>query len=227
MELVEPQGVGLMAFLGVLGFCATWWVWAVASTAPGGTSRHGLLAALGLVGWVGATSVPTALGWVTPETTLPGVPLMMGLLLAVGLGLPWTSFGRRLAYGVPLGALVGFQAMRLPLELVLHVWADEGVAPPQMTWTGQNIDIIAGVVALVLAPFAGRSKGAAWASQVVGIVLLANVLRVVVLSIPTPFRQFETPLLLPFGLPTVWIATVCVTGAVLVHGLTVRRLLGR
>lgn len=220
-----PAGFSLMLFLAVLVFCVGAFVAGVAATArPERRLRDGGLALAGAVLWVALTSVPTGLGWVTPERAVPGVPLVMGSLLLVAVVLSLSPLGRRLG-GLPLCALVGFQAMRLPLEVVLHLWGDEGVVPVQMTWSGQNPDVLSGIVCLLLAPFVGRSRLLAWVSQVVGVVLLINVLRVVATSLPTPLQQFDEPLLLPFMLPSFWIAPVCVFGALLFHGITLRRLL--
>ncbi len=215
-------------FLAVVGFCVLSFVAMVGSTAP--PDRRGAqagVAGVAVVAWVGVLSIPPATGLVTPEAAVPGVPLMILGVFAMTFAVVFSPLGRRLASEVPLWALVGFQAMRLPLEVVLHGWSDGPLVPVQMTWSGQNLDVFAGITALLLAPFVQRSKGLAWLSQGVGIVLLANVLRVVVLSVPTPLRAFDEPLLLPFSVPHVWIAPVCVGGALVVHGLTVRKLLQR
>ena len=53
--------------------------------------------------------------------------------------------------GLPIAALVGVQAFRLPLELVLARWKNQGVIPVQMTFEGHNFDIVTGVLALVTA----------------------------------------------------------------------------
>ena len=213
-------------FLIVVAFCVSAFTAMVGLTAPVGKGgQQAGLTVLAIVTWVAILSVPTGLGWATPETPLPWAPLVMAIVTITTAALIASPLGRRLALGVPLWALVGFQGMRLPLEIVLHEWSAGPLVPVQMTWDGQNLDVIAGITCLALAPVAGRSRLAAWVSQVVGVGLLMNVLRVVVLSIPTPLMRFEEPLLLPFSLPHLWIAPVCVGGALVVHGLTVRRLL--
>lgn len=100
-----------------------------------------------------------------------------------------------------LGALVAFQGFRLPLELVLHAWAEAGTIPATMTWTGQNVDILSGVAALVAAPFAARHRAAAWLTSIVGALLLA------------------------FHLPYATILLVCVGGALAGHIVLLRALL--
>src|SRR5687768_9672431 len=122
---------------------------------------------------------------------------MNALILGVGL----SPVGRWLSL-LPLPALVAFQGFRFPLELVLHSWAAQGVIPFTMTWSGKNWDIISGVLALAAAPFCRRSIVWAWLANVVGLVLLANVTRVAVLSSPVSFGWPVTPKLeLVFHLP--------------------------
>ncbi|MCB9691395.1 MAG: hypothetical protein H6736_06215 [Alphaproteobacteria bacterium] len=218
-----PTGVGLWLFLAVVAACLAWLVAAVVHTAPAARrARDGGLAVVAVVVWLGVASLPVGLGLADPAHPVPVVPIMMGTIFAVAFGTAASPLGARLAR-LPLAVLVGFQAMRFPLEIVLHLWAEEGVAPPQMTWTGENVDIVAGITCLVLAPIADRSRAAAWASQAVGIALLANVLRVVGGSV---LGRYPDPLLIPFQLPAFWIAPVCVCGALMVHAITLRRLLG-
>ncbi len=224
--MVHASGPALWSFLVIVAVC--WGIGAgsvAAISAPAHRVRNGALAFIGLVVWTLVQSIPIHLGWVTPDNPIPGAPLQMAVMFMVVLAVVFSPLGRRLSTTLPLWLLVGAQGLRLPLELVLHAWAEQGVVPPQMTWTGQNIDIIAGAVCLLAAPFVVRSRAIAWTSQVVGVVLLANVMRVVILSLPTPIKQFDEPLLLAFQLPAQWIATVCVAGAVLFHGLVIRKLL--
>lgn len=189
--------------------------------------HRGKFIALALAGGtvVGLQSALVASGrlWALPAH---GLPLFFGsvLLGAVALGL--SPLGRRMAESVPLVALVAFQGFRLPLELVLHSWAGQGTIPETMTWTGQNWDIVSGVVALVCAPWAARRRGLAWGVNVVGFLLLLNVARVAVMSAPLPFAWGQTPpLLVAFHLPYALIGPVCVGGALLGHVVLTRALL--
>jgi len=151
------------------------------------------------------------------------------MVLVLG-GAGWLTLsqtGAALATWTPMVVLVGFQAFRLPLELVLHGWVEQGIAPPQMTWTGANIDILAGVVALVSVPVVHRWRRFGWVPTLLGLVLLANVVWVVVRSLPGPLRAFTDPIHLPARFPHVWIATVCVAGALAGHLIAVRSLVSR
>ena len=62
----------------------------------------------------------------------------------------------------------------------------------------------------------------------VGIVLLINVGRVVVLSSPLPFAwDVEPSLQLAFHVPFAWIVPICVGGAIFGHAVLTRALLRR
>lgn len=223
-----PGMFSVSVFYAVVAFCLGSWVLAVAVTAPAGQRpRQAALTAIGLGAWVAAHASLVGFGIVTEDDALPWAPMQMAVLfvgVAVWVGSP---IGRRLSRELPMGALVGFQAMRIAVEVVLHWWEAEGVAPLQMTWSGDNLDVWSGIVALVGAPFAGRSRAVAWFTQLVGIGLMVNILRIVATSLPTPLLAYDEPLLLPFHLPTQFIATVCVASAIAFHGLTIRRLLTR
>ncbi|MBP6506054.1 MAG: hypothetical protein KA257_00685 [Opitutaceae bacterium] len=156
---------------------------------------------------------------------LSGLPLFFGSVLIVSCAVGVSPLGGRLAAGVPIAALVGFQAFRLPLELVLHSWSAQGVIPVTMTWTGRNWDIVSGTVALVAFPWAGRSRAIAWFANLVGLGLLLNVMRVALMSSPVPFGWDVTPpLLLALHLPYALIGPVCVGGALLGHIVLTRKL---
>lgn len=175
--------------------------------------------------WLIADSAIVASG------TLAAAPMPWVLLFFLGnniiaLLLAFSPFGEKLARRLPLAALVGFQAFRLPLELILHEWAEQQVIPETMTWTGANFDIISGIVALIAAPLASRFKPAGWIANVVGFFLLLNVARVAVMSSPLPFAWDVTPpLQLAFFLPYAWIIPFCVGGALAGHVILTRALM--
>lgn len=186
-----------------------------------------LLVALGLGAWLGGLGALVASGRLAalPEQ---GLPAFFGAIILVSVGVGLSPLGGRLAGALPLAALVGFQAFRLPLELVLHDWTRQGTIPGTMTWTGQNWDIVAGTVALLAAPFANRRRGIAWGANLVGAVLLLNVIRTAVMSSPLPFAWGQQPpLLLALHLPYALIAPVCVGGALCGHVVLTRALLRR
>lgn len=174
--------------------------------------------------WLGAQSALVVSGRLS-SLPLNGLPFVFGPILLLWTGLALSPIGRRLATAIPLAALVGFQAFRLPLELVLHSWARQGTIPLSMTWSGQNWDIVSGILALLCAPLAGRYRIAARLANVIGLALLINVIRVAILSSPVPFGwNTQPPLLLAFHLPYMLIAPVCVGGALFGHLVLTRAL---
>lgn len=183
------------------------------------------LVALGLTAWLGLVVLAVGSGWLA-QLPMGGFPVLFGAVLVVSAGVALSPLGARLA-GLPLGALVAFQAFRLPLELVLHNWAAQGTIPETMTWSGQNWDIVSGVVALAAAPWAGRHRALAWTANLVGAGLLLNVMRVAVMSAPVPFGWGVTPpLLLAWYLPYALIGPVAVGGALAGHIILTRALVG-
>jgi hypothetical protein len=200
----------------------TWWAYRRLQLPA---ARPTLLVTIFLIAYLALFSASVATG-VIESHPMPGVPILLAGSLLVALMLGLSSPGRQLATRLPLAALVAFQVFRLPLELVLHTWADQGTIPPTMTWTGQNFDVVTGIVALLAAPLATRWRPAAWIANVVGILLLINVGRVAVMSSPLPFAWgVQPPLQLAMHLPYALIIPVCVGGALTGHVVLTRALL--
>jgi hypothetical protein len=147
----------------------------------------------------------------------------LGTALAVGL----SRAGHRLAQGLPFAALVGFQTFRLPLELVMHQAAAQGIMPTVMSYGGYNYDIVTGVLALPVA------LALAWGRAPRGLVVLFNAVGLVLLSVIVVVAFLATPLVRAFGddqlnawitqFPYAWMA-VMVTSALLGHILLFRKL---
>jgi hypothetical protein len=188
--------------------------------------RVTIRAAVGLGLWLGALSVVVGTGRLA-QLPMGGFPIFFGAVLIVSVSVALSPLGARLAT-LPLAALVAFQAFRLPLELVLHSWVEQGTIPATMTWSGQNWDILSGVVALIAAPWANRHRWAAWIANVIGATLLLNVMRVAMLSAPVPFGwHVSPPLQLVWYLPYALIGPVAVGGALVGHIVLTRALIGR
>lgn len=174
--------------------------------------------------WVSALSLLVSSGLLT-KYTIPMLPIFFFCICFGGVGFGLSSWGTKMSQ-LPLWMLVVFHSFRWPLEWVLHEWALQGTVPETMTWTGQNFDILTGVMALgILIPFVSQ-KNYAWLFNIVGSLLLFNVLRVVVFSSGLPFSwPLEKPLLLALYLPYALIAIVCVWSAIAGHVILWRALL--
>jgi len=110
-------------------------------------------------------------------------PLFGALFVAFALtiALARGAVGSRMARELPLAAIVGFQAFRLPLELVMHRAATEGTMPVQMSFSGWNFDIVTGASAVVVAWLVARGSAPRWLVLAWG--LMSSVLLVVIVSI--------------------------------------------
>ncbi|HEX8831895.1 MAG TPA: hypothetical protein VF705_12055, partial [Longimicrobium sp.] len=181
--------------------------------------------------WLAATFAAAASGRLRFDTVPPTMAVLFvvswGMALRVGLG----RTGARLAEWTPLGLLVLVQAFRLPLELLMHRAYSEGLMPGQMSFSGRNFDIVTGTTALLLgvAMVARRGRVPLWlvaAWNVMGSLLLANVLVVALLSAPTPFRVFmsEPANTWISAAPWVWLPAVFVPAAIAGHVIIFRRL---
>ena len=225
-----PASTGsVVAFVAIVGFVVAAFVCAVHRAYRGdplAARRMTLLGAGGFIFYLAVVSALVASGRLA-ALPLYGLPFFFGSIFVVSIVFGLSRMGGRIAAEVPVPALVGFQAFRLPLELVLHQWALGGTIPETMTWTGQNWDIISGIVALACAPFA-RRRAIAWFANLVGSLLLLNVIRVAILSAPLPFAwDVKPPLLVALHLPYAWIGPVCVGGALAGHLILTRALLRR
>ncbi|MDB6140375.1 MAG: hypothetical protein JWO94_3447 [Verrucomicrobiaceae bacterium] len=181
--------------------------------------------ALFTVGWLFMTGLAASSGWLANFSTMPPhFSLLLGpaLLLAVWLGV--STAGRSLVL-LPVSVLIGFQAFRILVELLIHQAVAQGIAPVQMTWTGMNWDILSGVTALIVAPLAGRlPKKVLLGWNIMGLGLLLWIIGVALLSMPTIFQRLHPSNTWVAALPFVWLPTVLVPCALLGHVVLFRRL---
>lgn len=100
-----------------------------------------------------------------------------------------------------------------------------------MTFDGYNYDIASGLLALpvgwMLANRARYARAAAIAYNIIGLLLLFNIITIAVLSMPTPFRQFmnEPANRIIAEFPFVYLPGVLVVLAFAFHMLSLRQLL--
>ena len=162
---------------------------------------------------------------ITRANILPLAPILMASLFIVGILFSFSTGGKQLALKTPLYILIGFQAFRFPLEILLHLWSDQGTIPETMTWTGSNFDILAGLLSLGSFYFVKNNKKLGYFVNAIGFVLLMNVLRVVIMSSPFPFSwPLDQPLQLIFYFPYALIAPSFVLPAFVGHLLVFQRM---
>jgi hypothetical protein len=206
-----------------------WLAWRRAGEPAPRAGRAAALAAAATAVWMALTWQLAASGalhrW---DTTPPPFALLLVAIIGLAGRIAFSTTGRRLAQHVPLWALVGVQAFRYPLELAMHGLYEQGVMPGQMSYSGLNFDIVTGVTAvlvsgLVASGRAGRRTVAVW--NVLGLLLLINIVTVAVLSTPR-VRYFGDDRLnvFVFDPPFVWLPAVMVLAALAGHLVIFRAL---
>ncbi len=160
------------------------------------------------------------------ERFIPTAPILFLSVFAGSIYIAFSKIGMQISNTFSFKFLIGIQAFRLPLELILHHWTETKTIPETMTWTGQNWDIISGLSALFAIPFLNKNVKLVWLVQILGFCLLVNVLRVVILSSPLPFAwPLENPLLLIVYLPYALIGPLFVGVALTFHLVAFRKLI--
>lgn len=162
------------------------------------------------------------------DSTPPPFIAMMAVIFLSTCGLAFSPLGLSMASSLPFAMLIGFQAFRLPLELLMHNAADHGVMPVVMSFSGYNFDILTGLTAIPVAWMAHRNSAPRWlliAWNFMGCILLANIVTIAVAATPR-FAAFGPQQLNVWiaDAPFVWLPGVLVQAALLGHLLTWRKL---
>ena len=213
--------------LGALFVVATWRTGE--GLDPGARRRRTILAGAGLALWLAAQAAAALSGLLGRfDVRPPPMVIWFASMVVMTLALAWSPFGRRFADKLPFVALIGFQAFRLPLELVMHRAAVAGIMPNVMSFTGYNFDIVTGATALPLALYAWRRPVPRW------LIALWNVTGQILLLIIVGVAFAASPVFRAFGdgqlnvwvteFPYVWIA-VMVAAALFGHVVTLRKLM--
>jgi hypothetical protein len=162
---------------------------------PRAAIRRWILAtAILLVVWLGVSYGLGRTSWLADFGARPP-HLLRALLIttAATFALAFSRFGGRLARGLPVAGLVGYQLFRLPVELLLAWGRADGFVPVQMTFSGRNFDVVTALTAVVIAALAARGRAPRWlvlAWNLGGLLLLGNVVVIAALSMPGALRLF-------------------------------------
>jgi hypothetical protein len=235
MPAHSPSAVISVAIPGLAALLSGLFVFGVAcaerlrgARAPRALLRAGI-SGLGVLAWAALALALAHSGLLARfDARPPPFMVLLALTFALCLLLAFSRFGERLALDLPLWALVGFQAFRLPLELVLHRAVEDGVLPVEMSYAGYNFDILSGISALLLGIALWNGRAGARAVRIwnlLGFLLLANIVTIAVLATPR-FHAFGPTHLntLVAEPPFVLLPTILVQAALLGHILVFRRL---
>jgi hypothetical protein len=161
----------------------------------------------------------------------PGLAIIIPL--PVVLIIAFSKKGTQLLKSLPEHWLVYLQSFRIIVELLLLSAFIAGKLPVQMTYEGRNFDIMTGVLAIPVGyllankrPYAAKL---AIAFNIVGMILLLNILVIAVLSMPTPMRHFmnEPANTLVAQFPFILLPGILVPLAYSLHIFSLRQLFAR
>jgi hypothetical protein len=174
--------------------------------------------------WIFFQAALAASGFYINTSVLPPRPLIFGVLPTLLLIAAYFLFFRRsFIEKLPLSLLTLLHVVRIPVELVLAWLAAAGTVPEIMTFHGRNFDIVSGILAPIVYYFAGRegrvNRTVLIAYNILGLLLLANIVTIAVLSLQTPFQQFglDQPNRAVLHLPYIWLPTIVVPAVLFAH----------
>jgi hypothetical protein len=150
----------------------------------------GYAVAVGLLGiWLAYAGAFSWFGLLRdPSAQPPGIVLMVGPVFAVLILITAVlPPGRRLAAGLPLALLIGFQVFRVGVELTITELYFNGLGPRLLTLAGGNIELLIGLSAPIVAWITARSAAGgriAFGWNLLGVFSLLNVAVRAVLSAP-------------------------------------------
>lgn len=186
-----------------------------------------------MTGWTALTAVLAASGALADfESGQPRIPFLVLTQLIFVVWLAWFSGWSGYLARMPQTILVGLQCFRIPVEFLLAELAARKLLAMEMTFYGRNFDILAGVTALALAIWLRRDgeeslRPIVLGWNVMGLCLVTSVLAHGMLSVPYPFQvlHLSIPTFVVASFPVVWLATVLVPIAYLLHIVSIRRCL--
>jgi hypothetical protein len=165
--------------------------------------------------WILLQAVLGAGGFYSVTDSLPPRIFVFGVLPALLLIVIYFVFFRLTFIDrLPLRHLTLLHIVRVPVELVLLWLYTGGLVPRIMTFEGWNFDILSGLLAVYFAAFRGGSvkRSLLIAYNIVGIVLLINIVSIAILSLPTPLQRlaFDQPNRAVLLFPYIWLPTIIV-----------------
>jgi len=185
-----------------------------------------------ITAWLIIQTIISLTGFYTITKTHPPRFLLLVLpaLLFIIL-LFTTNKGRMFIDNMDVKMLTLLHAIRIPVELILFGLFINKTIPEAMTFEGRNFDVLTGLFALPVGYLLARKKSyaskLAIAFNIIGIILLLNILAIAVLSMPTSIRYFmnEPSNKLVGQFPFILLPGVLVPIAYTMHIFSLRQLL--
>jgi hypothetical protein len=153
-------------------------------------------------------------------------PLVLIIVILV------TPAGTRFTRRLDLRTLHLLHIVRIPVEICLYWLSLRKAVPELMTFAGNNLDIITGITVPILyftcfQRRIVRSMNVLLAWNIIGLVMLGNIIINGLLSAPTVFQQlaFDQPNIAILYFPFVWLPCFIVMAVLFSHLVMIKRLL--
>ncbi len=189
------------------------------------------LTALGLAAWLAFTAGLALSGLAGDFSSFPPpvMPLVLLPPLVAALVLTFSGRFREVLRHVPVQWLLYLQSFRVAVEVLLWALHAQGLLPVQMTFEGLNFDVLTGITAplagylLTARPRWRRPILLAW--NLAGLALLATIVVISMLSLPTPLRVFthEPANTIVTRFPFIWLPGFLVPLAYTLHFFALRQ----
>jgi hypothetical protein len=188
--------------------------------------------AISIVAWIAILVILAGKGFFAHFEKIPPRPALAILIpLPFVLIFAFSKRGTQLLESMPKQWPIYMQSFRIFVELLIWFAFLSGKLPVQMTAEGLNFDLLTGLFAFPVGYLCFRKKtwpkGVAVAYNILGILLLVNVLVIAMLSMPTSFRVFmnEPSTELVARIPFILLPGVLVPIAYSMHIISLRQLL--
>ncbi|MBX7152403.1 hypothetical protein K1X84_12230 [bacterium] len=180
--------------------------------------------------WFILTSVLAASGFLMNFTSIP--PRLITVLLPPLILMIVLSSSKKITLWlkqVPPQWLIYIQAFRIIIEMELWLLFLDNIIPVQMTFEGRNFDVLVGLTAPLVAYGYSKRKLTskvvlAW--NILGLLILANIVIIAIVSLPVPFRVFmnEPANTIVAYWPYVWLPGFFVPVAYTMHALSIKQM---
>src|SRR5438105_4308459 len=158
-------------------------------------SRPVAIVAIALGSWLALTAILAGAGAVALDGGPPRLLALPVIAIAAAVLASRTRTGRALIAAAPPATVMALEVFRLPVELVLWRLAATGRFATELTFEGHNFDVLVGVTAIPVAILAWcgaqRRPRLALAWHVTGLLLLANIVAMAMLSAPGPQHALD------------------------------------
>jgi hypothetical protein len=178
---------------------------------------------IGLIVWLAVLSIGGISGFFGDFTAMP--PRMLIVVLIPLITIIWIitrPATQALITGIPPAQILYMQSFRIVVELLLWMLFLQNLLPERMTFEGSNWDIIAGVTGPVVGFLFSRNHLSphfvkVW--NVVGLLLLINIVTIAILSAPLPIRVFmdDPANTIVMTFPAIWLPGFLVPLAYTLH----------